>query len=38
MNKDGACSADVGLGFPIYAKVTVNGSPQYIVYNSRGIT
>ncbi|HDR7363132.1 TPA: N-acetylmuramoyl-L-alanine amidase [Bacillus toyonensis] len=31
-------SVDVGLGFIIDAKVTVNGSPQYKVHNSKGKT
>lgn len=30
--------SDVGLGFTIDTKVTVNGWPQYKVHNSRGIT
>ncbi|PFT93517.1 N-acetylmuramoyl-L-alanine amidase, partial [Bacillus thuringiensis] len=29
---------DAGLGFTIYAKVNVNGSPQYKVHNSKGKT
>ncbi|MCI0768427.1 hypothetical protein LOK41_27540 [Bacillus sp. TL12] len=29
---------DAGLGFTIDAKVTVNGSPQYKVHNSKGKT
>ncbi|MDN4875963.1 N-acetylmuramoyl-L-alanine amidase [Bacillus cereus] len=29
-------SVDVGLGFTIDAKVSVNGSPQYKVHNSKG--
>ncbi|MEK9549421.1 N-acetylmuramoyl-L-alanine amidase [Bacillus thuringiensis] len=37
-DKDVAGSVDVGLGFNIDAKVTVNGSPQYKVHNSRGTT
>ncbi|MGN4667012.1 N-acetylmuramoyl-L-alanine amidase [Bacillus cereus group sp. MYBK234-1] len=31
-------SVDVGLGFTIDAKVSVNGSPQYKVHNSKGKT
>ncbi|MGH0448710.1 N-acetylmuramoyl-L-alanine amidase [Bacillus mycoides] len=37
-DKDVAGSVDEGLGFTIDAKVTVNGSPQYKVHNSRGTT
>ncbi|SCM96481.1 N-acetylmuramoyl-L-alanine amidase [Bacillus mycoides] len=37
-DKDVAGSVDKGLGFTIDAKVTVNGSPQYKVHNSRGTT
>ncbi|SDY76974.1 hypothetical protein SAMN04488156_102296 [Bacillus sp. 166amftsu] len=37
-DKDVAGSVDVGLGFTIDAKVTVSGSPQYKVHNSRGKT
>ncbi|PEE83462.1 N-acetylmuramoyl-L-alanine amidase [Bacillus toyonensis] len=37
-DKDVAGSVDVGLGFTIDAKVTVNGSPQYKVHNSKGKT
>ncbi|MED1406652.1 N-acetylmuramoyl-L-alanine amidase [Bacillus mycoides] len=35
-DKDVAGAVDEGLGFTIAAKVTVNGSPQYKVKNSRG--
>ncbi|PEE32205.1 N-acetylmuramoyl-L-alanine amidase [Bacillus cereus] len=35
---DVAGSVDVGLGFTIDAKVSVNGSPQYKVHNSKGKT
>lgn len=35
-DKDVAGSVDAGLGFTIDAKVTVNGSSQYKVHNSRG--
>ncbi|EOO80162.1 hypothetical protein IIC_00008 [Bacillus cereus VD021] len=35
-DKDVAGSVDVGLGFTIIDKVSVNGSPQYKVKNSRG--
>ncbi|EOO29537.1 N-acetylmuramoyl-L-alanine amidase [Bacillus cereus VD133] len=35
-NKDVAGTLDVGLGFTIDAKVSVNGSPQYQVHNSKG--
>ncbi|WP_391509597.1 N-acetylmuramoyl-L-alanine amidase [Bacillus toyonensis] len=35
-NKDVAGSVDAGLGFTIDAKITVNGSPQYKVHNSKG--
>ncbi|MFP3513445.1 N-acetylmuramoyl-L-alanine amidase, partial [Peribacillus sp. SIMBA_075] len=31
-------SVDEGLGFTIDAKVTVNGSSQYKVHNSKGKT
>ncbi|WP_170958303.1 hypothetical protein [Bacillus pseudomycoides] len=31
-------TVDAGLGFTIDAKVTVNGSPQYKVQNSKGKT
>ncbi|PJN50693.1 hypothetical protein BAWEI_61680 [Bacillus mycoides] len=37
-DKDVAGSVDAGLGFTIDAKVSVNGSPQYKVYNSKGKT
>ncbi|WP_410985621.1 N-acetylmuramoyl-L-alanine amidase [Bacillus cereus] len=37
-DKDVAGTLDSGLGFTIDAKVTVNGSPQYKVHNSKGIT
>ncbi|MFA2694775.1 N-acetylmuramoyl-L-alanine amidase [Bacillus mycoides] len=37
-DKDVTGSVDVGLGFTIDAKVTVNGSQQYKVHNSRGTT
>jgi len=37
-DKDVAGTLDVGLGFSIDAKITVNGSPQYKVHNSRGKT
>ncbi|MDM5436661.1 N-acetylmuramoyl-L-alanine amidase [Bacillus hominis] len=37
-DKDVTGSVDAGLGFTIDAKVTVNGSPQYKVHNSRGTT
>ncbi|MBK5433413.1 N-acetylmuramoyl-L-alanine amidase [Bacillus sp. TH25] len=37
-DKDVAGSVDVGLGFNIDAKVSVNGSPQYKVHNSKGKT
>ncbi|HHT7112202.1 TPA: N-acetylmuramoyl-L-alanine amidase [Bacillus cereus] len=37
-DKDVAGSVDVGLGFTIDAKVSVNGSPQYKVHNSKGKT
>lgn len=33
-----AVSVDVGLGFTIGAKVSVNDSPQYKVHNSNGKT
>ncbi|RWS41480.1 N-acetylmuramoyl-L-alanine amidase [Bacillus mycoides] len=35
-DKDVAGSVDAGLGFTIDAKVSVNGSPQYKVKNSKG--
>ncbi|MDM5429056.1 N-acetylmuramoyl-L-alanine amidase [Bacillus mycoides] len=35
-DRDVAGTVDEGLGFTIAAKVTVNGSPQYKVKNSRG--
>ncbi|PGP52035.1 N-acetylmuramoyl-L-alanine amidase, partial [Bacillus cereus] len=34
--KDVAGSVDIGLGFTIDEKISVNGSPQYKVHNSRG--
>ncbi len=37
-DKDVVGSVDEGLGFTIDAKVTVNGSPQYKVHNSKGKT
>lgn len=37
-NKDVAGSVDAGLGFTIDAKITVNGSSQYKVHNSKGKT
>ncbi|PEJ63082.1 N-acetylmuramoyl-L-alanine amidase [Bacillus pseudomycoides] len=37
-DKDIAGTLDAGLGFAIDAKVTVNGSPQYKVHNSKGKT
>lgn len=37
-DKDVAGTVDVGLGFSIDAKVNVNGSPKYKVYNSKGDT
>ena len=37
-DKDVAGSVDVGLGFKIDAKVSVNGSAQYTVHNSKGKT
>ncbi|MDA2095451.1 N-acetylmuramoyl-L-alanine amidase [Bacillus cereus] len=37
-DKDVAGFVDVGLGFTIDAKVSVNGSPQYKVHNSKGKT
>ncbi|CAH2465111.1 N-acetylmuramoyl-L-alanine amidase [Bacillus mycoides] len=37
-DKDVAGSVDAGLGFTIDAKVTVNGSSQYKVHNSKGKT
>jgi len=37
-DKDVAGSVDTGLGFTIDAKVTVNGSSQYKVHNSKGKT
>ncbi|CAM3819449.1 N-acetylmuramoyl-L-alanine amidase [Bacillus paramycoides] len=36
--KDVAGSVDAGLGFTVDAKVTVNGSSQYKVHNSKGKT
>ncbi|EEM07514.1 N-acetylmuramoyl-L-alanine amidase family 2 [Bacillus pseudomycoides] len=36
--KDVAGTLDAGLGFAIDAKVTVNGSTQYKVHNSKGKT
>ncbi|SFQ54765.1 hypothetical protein SAMN04487920_102116 [Bacillus mycoides] len=35
-NKDVAGTLDAGLGFTIDTKVTVNGSSQYKVHNSKG--
>ena len=37
-DKDVAGTVDEGLGFTIDAKVSVNGSPQYKVHNSKGVT
>lgn len=37
-DKDVAGSVDAGLGFTTDAKVTVNGSSQYKVHNSKGKT
>ncbi|QUG84010.1 N-acetylmuramoyl-L-alanine amidase [Bacillus nitratireducens] len=37
-DKDVVGSVDAGVGFVIDAKVTVNGSSQYKVHNSKGIT
>ncbi|EEM13388.1 N-acetylmuramoyl-L-alanine amidase [Bacillus sp. FSL H8-0534] len=37
-DKDVAGTLDAGLGFAIDAKVSVNGSPQYKVHNSKGKT
>lgn len=37
-DKDVAGTVDEGLGFTIDAKVSVNGSPQYKVHNSKGTT
>ncbi|QBP91233.1 N-acetylmuramoyl-L-alanine amidase [Bacillus mycoides] len=37
-DKDVAGSVDTGLGFTIDAKITVNGSTQYKVHNSKGKT
>ncbi|QWH46349.1 N-acetylmuramoyl-L-alanine amidase [Bacillus toyonensis] len=37
-DKDVAGSVDADLGFTIDAKVSVNGSPQYKVHNSKGLT
>ncbi|MED3090159.1 N-acetylmuramoyl-L-alanine amidase [Bacillus toyonensis] len=37
-NKDVVGSVDMGLGFTIDAKVSVNGSQQYKVHNSKGKT
>ncbi|MGG1339876.1 N-acetylmuramoyl-L-alanine amidase [Bacillus toyonensis] len=37
-DKDVAGTVDEGLGFTIDAKVSVNGSPQYKVHNSKGKT
>ena len=37
-DKDVAGVVDKGLGFIISSKVTVNGSPQYKVQNSKGKT
>ncbi|PGR98021.1 N-acetylmuramoyl-L-alanine amidase [Bacillus pseudomycoides] len=35
-DKGVAGTVDAGLGFTIDAKVTVNGSPQYKIHNSKG--
>ena len=37
-DKDVADSVDVGLGFKIDARVSVNGSARYKVHNSKGKT
>ncbi|QWI73232.1 SH3 domain-containing protein (plasmid) [Bacillus mycoides] len=37
-DKDVAGTVDIGLGFTIDGKVSVNGSPQYQVHNSKGKT
>ncbi|MFQ6571454.1 N-acetylmuramoyl-L-alanine amidase [Bacillus sp. AF53] len=37
-DKDVAGTVDEGLRFTIDAKVSVNGSPQYKVHNSKGVT
>ncbi|EEM17128.1 N-acetylmuramoyl-L-alanine amidase [Bacillus pseudomycoides] len=37
-DKDVAGSVDAGLGFTIDVKITVNGSTQYKVHNSKGNT
>ncbi|MFB5688042.1 N-acetylmuramoyl-L-alanine amidase [Bacillus cereus] len=37
-DKDVAGTVNIGLGFTIDAKVSVNGSPQYKVHNSKGKT
>ncbi len=37
-DKDFASTVGLGLGFTIDAKVNVNGTPQYKVYNSKGET
>nr|WP_277818489.1 N-acetylmuramoyl-L-alanine amidase [Bacillus sp. TL12] len=37
-DKDVAGTVDTGLGFIIDAKVTINGSTQYKVHNSKGNT
>ncbi len=37
-DKDVAGTLDAGLGFTVDEKVTVNGSPQYKVHNSKGNT
>ena len=37
-DKDVTGSVDVGLGFKIDVKVSVNGSAQYKVHNSKGKT
>ncbi|AZJ24554.1 N-acetylmuramoyl-L-alanine amidase (plasmid) [Bacillus wiedmannii bv. thuringiensis] len=37
-DKNVAGTVDEGFGFTIDAKVSVNGSPQYKVHNSKGTT
>ncbi len=37
-DKDVVGTVDAGLGFTIDAKVTVNGSSQYKIHNSKGKT
>ncbi|PGM90042.1 N-acetylmuramoyl-L-alanine amidase [Bacillus cereus] len=37
-DKDVSGTVDAGLGFTIDVKVSVNGSPQYKVHNSKGKT